>query len=414
MKKKQPISIKGYSAVIAGSLMFLCSCQTDNVIENDSANSTSKNMATLKNAAFQVRPLDIAEEKIYTYPEDQNYEMIDMGRYALGKVLKDLIDENMLNIIINYAKSTGEKTVSFEKIFSMIPSLKEQVNEKLASQSLPNCPYDFSNYDHIQSVMSRHGIDYNLGLYILNLDNNPGVSSFILTPGTELEDEANAEDQVMGWYKDPATSISPIKISENEAKTFTTTGTFTSIDLIPGVVLGPIGGPTPVNPAPVIKNIYIRQVNIHYRYEKSGKSEVYMHALKNTGGNNWAGTFGSNWPANDYSKHLTSTKSTNQWVTVDKGQYLFPNTITTVWNTFERDWYAGFKPLSNFNGATTYQQSGAPMTFSDEWYALIPSSNNLSNNKSMGPLKAPIVNNGSNNTYVQGEWNKFEANFYAQ
>ncbi|WP_131329485.1 hypothetical protein [Chryseobacterium piperi] len=414
MKTKPNISMKGYSTVIAGSLLFLSACQTDNTLESDLDHSSLKNLTVSKNAFFQARQLDLPEEKIYLYPEDKNYEMIDMGRYALGKVLKDLIDENILSIVVNYAKNTGEKTVSFEKIFNMVPSLKDQINEKLASQNLPNCPYDFSNYDNIQSIMSRNGIDYGLGLYIYNLDNNPGVNSFILTPGTELEDEANAEDQVMGWYKDPATSISPIKISEVEAKTYATLGTFTSIDLIPGIVLGPGGGTTPINPTPVIKNIYIRQVNIHYRYEKSGKSEVYMHALKNTGGNNWNGTFGSNWPANDYSKHLTSTKSTNQWVTVDKGQYLFPNTITTVWNTFERDWYAGFKPVSNLNGATTYQQSGAPMTFADEWYALIPSSNNLSNNKSMGPLKAPIVNNGTNNTYVQGEWNKFEANFYAQ
>ncbi|RWX03477.1 hypothetical protein [Flavobacterium cerinum] len=384
--------------------------------ESEPQNVTPKNGGLSSSSVppdFNARALNLTEEEVYLFPEDPNYEMIDMGRYALGKVLKDMINAAAIAQITNYAKINGVKTVTFDKIFGLFPGMKAMIDQKLSTQSLPSCPYDFSSFDKIQSVMSREGIDYNLGVYIYNLESNPGGEFFILTPGAELNDEEGGEDQIMAWYKGANLTADPIKITEGEAGTFATMGAFFSLVLDPKV-LGPVGnGPTGPIGGPLVKKICVRQVNIKHRYEKSGKSEIYFHALKNTGGNNWA-TLYNNWPANDSSKHLTSTKSTNQWVTVDKGQVLFNSDLSVVWNTFERDWYSSFKPVNNLLGATTMMQSGAPMTFANEWYALVPSTNNLSNSKSMGPFKAPILTNGASNTYLLGEGSKFQAYFYAQ
>jgi len=415
--KKNNLNTRNTCIVLLVSSMAtgMISCDSDRLAESQEA--ASKILLTAKSHDFNARPLDMSEQEVYIYPEDSNYEMIDMGRFALGKAIKDLLDEDMIARIMDHAKITYDKTVSFEELFSLYPALQSQLNNKLMNQDLPGCPYDFSSYDKIQNVMSRNGTDYQLSLYVYNLGVSPGGGGFILSPGTELEDESNYDDQIMAWYKNPQSStISPIKINEDEAKTYSAIGTLLTVNLRiknPPVVLGPGPGPFP---DPVPKPINIREINIHYRYEKSGKSEVYMHAVKNTG-NAWNGVFGNNWPANDFSKHLTSTKKTNQWVTVDKGQYLFQSDISTVWNTFERDWYQSFKFVNNvsMNGAPVdIFYKGAPMTFGDEWYALIPNSNTLSNNLSMGPFKSPIVGGGSNNTYMQGEYNKFEARFYSQ
>ncbi|WP_089791457.1 hypothetical protein [Chryseobacterium wanjuense] len=110
---------------------------------------------------------------------------------------------------------------------------------------------------------------------------------------------------------------------------------------------------------------------------------------------------------------ITSTKKTFEWVTVDKGQYLFQSNLSIVWNTFERDWWESFKPMNNISGVN-FMDNAVPMTFANEWYSLYPVNNTLSNNKSMGPLTSVIISNGGNNTYVQGDWNRSEANFYAQ
>lgn len=415
--KKNKLNIKNaYSVLLFSSMTIgIVSCNSDDLAESQ---ETAFNIQlAAKNLSFDARPLNMSEEKVYIYPDDSNYEMIDMGRFALGKAIKDLLDEDMIAQIMDNAKISYDKTVSFEELFSLYPALQNQLNDKLINQNLPGCPYDFSSYDKIQNIMSRNGIDYQLSLYVYNLGLSPGGGGFILSPGTEIEDENNYDDQIMAWYKDPQNStISTIKINEDEAKTYSSIGTLLTINLRiknPSVILGPNPGPTP---APVPKSVNIREINIHYRYEKNGKSEVYMHAVKNMG-NAWNGVFGSNWPANDYSKHLTSTKKTNQWVTVDKGQYLFQSDVSAVWNTFERDWYQSFKFVNNvsMNGTPVdIFYKGAPMTFADEWYALIPSGNTLSNNLSMGPFKSSVVGNGSSNTYMQGEYNKFEARFYSQ
>ena len=413
MKTKKLNFINRSVLITAIGVISLTSCQDDKMLEADDANpAASQNART--GTLFNARLFNLPQQDIYLFPEDQNYEMIDMGRYALGNVIKDMITEENLGQIVNYARNTGEKHVTFEKIFSFMPHLKDQIDSKLATQTLPDCPYNFSSYDHIASVMSRNGIDYSLGLYIYNLDNNPGTGTFILTPGTELDDETDIEDQVMAWYKDPSTlTPTPIKISETEAKTFSTIGTFTSIGLSPTspVITGPGGPPPAPGPQPLAK-INIRQVNLHHRYEKHGKSEVYIHAINKTSSTTWNPLFGSNWPANDRSKHLTSTKKTWEWVTVDKGQYLYQGNVSAVWNTFERDWWEPFKQINSISGLS-YMDNAIPMTFADEWYGIYPVNNNLTHNKSMGPLKSPIVTNGGNNTYVQGDWNKFEAHFYA-
>lgn len=414
--QKQSSFINAYSFLITGAMaLSLFSCQSDRELENEFTNSDLSTSSVSKAAAsFSARSLNLPVEKIYLFPADKNYEMIDMGRYALGNVLKDLLTEDMLNKIMQYAKSNGKKSVSFEKIFSLIPELKDKINQGLAVQHLPACPYDFSSFANIKNVMSRNGIDYDLELYILNLESNASAKSFILTPGAELADEANNEDQVMAWYKDIAMPMPvPVKITENEAKTYAAIGTFATIGLNPKTPVVTGGGTTPIGGPLSARKINMRQINIHERFEKYGKSEVYMHAI-NKSGTNWNPVFAKNFPANDRTKHLVSTGNTFQWVTVDKGQYLFPSNFSVVWNTFERDWWEGYKLTNNVSAGLSIQENGAPMTFANEWYSLYPVNNTLSNNKSMGPLTSVIISNGGNNTYVQGDWNRSEANFYAQ
>lgn len=396
-------------------MVFLLSCDSDKISESESQNVTPKSGGLSSSSVppdFNARALNLTEEEVYLFPEDPNYEMIDMGRYALGKVLKDMINAAAIAQITNYAKISGVKTVTFDKIFSLFPNMKAMIDQQLSAQVLPSCPYDFSSFDKIQSVMSREGIDYNLGVYIYNLEANPTGGFFVLTPGAELEDEEGGEDQIMAWYKGGNLTADPIKITEAEAGSFATMGAFLSLVLDPKVLGGPPNGGPSAPTGGVIKKISARQVNIKHRYEKWGKSEVYFHAIKNNGGSNWISLY-SNWPANDSSKHLTSTKSTNKWVTVDKGQALFDSNLNVVWNTFERDWYSSFKPVNNLGGSNI-MQSGAPMTFANEWYALVPATDNLSNGNSMGPLKGPILTNGTSNTYFIGEGSKFQAYFYAQ
>lgn len=411
----------------AGWLLCTFSCQTDSIPEAVELQKDS-DLSNSKTSIFNARSLNLSEEEVYLYPEDQNYEMIDMGRYALGKALKDLLTVEMMSKIINHAKQTESKAISFEKMFSLFPYLKNELDDLLAAQSLPGCPYDFSSYNQIQNVMNRNGIDYDLELYVLNLDTTPGGKSFILTPGTQIEDEDNYEDQITAWYLKDNTSnrnndisnLSSIKITEHEAVAYSTLGTLLSIALkAKDVVLAPVnggGGPTTPIGGPVLNTISIRDIKIQHRYEKHGKSEIYMQAVKNTG-SAWNGVFGANFFGRDYSKHLTSTKKINEWVQVDKGQTLFLSNINVVWNIFERDWWEGLQEVNNVytNGTTVERKlKAAPMTFYGEWYSITPENNNLSNGKSMGTLKSQILLNGTNNTWVPGDQSKSEVNFYAQ
>lgn len=414
MLKKTPTKAQvKFTAFVAGSLLlcFAPSCKKEASLP--STVSKQENIAMVKVPSY--RSLDMSEPELYVYTDDVAMERIDMARYALGKALKELLTAEMLTELREQAIERANRSLLFSTIFELYPSLEESLNESLSMQELPECPYDFTNYQSIKYALFDDYDSYEPQLFFYNLNSTAKVSSFILSPGLEIEDEDGFDDQIMAWHKDEHSSFSEIKLNEKEAKLSNIL--ITSLGLKGNIVWpNPTGpGTTPNPPSPTLyKSISMQKVNIHHRFEKNGKSEVYAYGVQSSGSTNFEKCF-STFPG-DFSRHLTSTKKTWQWVDCDKNKLLFNVSKNVIWNVFERDWYQPWQPVSIFNGATN-TTAWVPMTNANEWYALVPSTNSLSNNKSLkngSGLKNAILANGTNWTYFQGENNKFECYFNAQ
>lgn len=405
-----------FITLIAGFAFLSCasSCKKEAHLSTAASNNTKTMKAITGTLTLSTRPLDMSEPELYLYSEDVSLERIDMARYALGKAFKEVITPEILESLKTEASQRANNSLLFSTIFELYPDLAAQLDEALTNQALPECPYDFTSYQKIKDEMFDDNDNYEPNLYFYNLASNPTTSSFILSPSLEIEDEDGFDDQIMAWYKEGQSDYTEIKLNEEEARV--------SKDLIATIGLQgnivwpgtPGGGTTPIPAVPTPYDyIYMPKINIHQRYEKHGKSEVYAYGYNTTNSLKCFSTF-----PGDFSRHLCSTKKTWEWVDCDENSLLFSTTPSIIWNTFERDWYQPWQPIATLESSLNINENAwVPMTRADEWYALTPGTNNSSNNKSLrnssNSLKNTIHANGTNLTYFVGDGNKFECYFNA-
>lgn len=391
----------------------LGSCQKD--VKTKPNAETFNATVSAKQQNLNFRPLNTSDANLLLFPQDANYEKIDMAVYAFGNVLKGLLTQDMVNFIVSQVQANPERRVSFTTIFNQFPTLQNAMNQGLANQSITTIPYDFSSVNKILAVLQRNGITYELGINIPNLGLFSSHTVQVLTPGLELSDEAGHEDQIMGWFRQNGTNT-PVRIDENEAMTFAVA--------VLNVHLNPIGGVPPINTVPIGGPIApggsysgIDMINIRpwFKFEKKSKSEIWLHAMYYwTGPSSWYPLYS---PALSsfvgYGKSLVTTADMGNWHYVNTHMSNLVEDV--IWNVYERDWWESFKRINQLGGTVTYNW-GAPMRFYGEVYGIDPANNHPNNTYTpayMGTYRSTIISNMPSTTYLNGFSGNANFNFNA-
>lgn len=378
--------------LLALALLNSCKKQEDIIEPGKSVHALAR-----EGNPFSFRPLNMTPAALLAFSEDGEYEKIDMGRYALGNAVKDYIDSNISDYIVNAAKASPAGSVGVDDVFAQFPEFATQVQNALASTTIEGIPYDFSTYANIKNVMVRNGVQYFLEFSVPNMDSVDLGQLPVLSPSSDVaetsSDEDISADQVAAWHLTPKVGqetknrATLIKVVENEA--FASRIPFISITLNSRLA---INGPTTAlqkgtstNPWTLRDEIHIKGLKINTRFEKSGASQVCFNGYYH-----WSN--GGAWKSTDYNLVVSQGRIFNRdyWSVVDVAKknigtwrgidFFFSNFLpvtyhdnstgfTTdydamMWNTYERDWWEGKKYIASVNG---FDIQGR-MTFDNETF----------------------------------------------
>ncbi len=258
-------------------------------------------------------------------------------------------------------------------------------------------------YDHIISpsidalsaTMSKSGILYYPVIYVPNWESASAEDSYLISPGLEInDDDANGiYDEIFAWYYNSTGLEYEVRIGESQnngaseplfvvcphMQHYFTERTDESAINETGISANTV--------LPVLKTIRTEQYKINHRYERTGKSELYLAGAKIFPNGNIVGLPGVQESWDDllidqiHKDDIGNTIFKTVDLVVADINLLF-DTDRFLFNTFEYDWYASPKSLGKGVAYGAEHFIEGKRKFFDEWYAFDPTGTTVSNEES--------------------------------
>lgn len=350
--------------------------------------------ATTNYQMLQVGALDFTiienPHNVYDYilnPEDLDDQKIQTNLHNIGLMARDLFKSNFYNqLIIEEALNHDNLSIKLSKFLEDVQAQNENHQSILSAMQTEIANMDFTR-TYTSSGTGQVLERYIPAIFVVNAEtadpNLPPIVSSGVYVNSELPETANFDDYIVAWIFDDHLGIwKEILVNEEMAMStnypiFIMDNAEESISNRPRTVFANSGsGKTTTTKKLFAMNDY----QINYRYESSGKSELAVACLLiDENGNIHRTLFKNNGNNLDQEEKASIVKSSigkmhwNQWESITEIEFqvidLEPfNQNALVWNTFERDWAKGSKPLGHYtkNGVTAYISGNR--TFSSEWY----------------------------------------------
>lgn len=354
-------------SLFALTLLVLIGCGKESIHTSDDQATTIEGFLT-----YSLNKNDLQKNELDAEDASNNEKLIDIAE----KFKQVVADKTLAKAILDMANENDRGYVSLTTLIKTYPSIA-------------------AHYDANQSyLMPYQGTMHEAVINIPNIKIADASANPLVSPGLEVEDNPSKgmNDFIFSWMMDNDQNFVEIALGEKQAMEmnnpfFVVTphpiGDNRVSSITPVMIPQATDNETNARSTPY----HFDQLRVNHRYEKSGKSEIWIqnYRIDENGTHHWLPNSGGA----DGKRQLAELSKNDIGVTqnVNIG-FLDPNgsqqnvtpasSNAAFFAVWERDWYSSSKDLGKMCYNSTSLFFGGKRKYSSEWYSYDPNENDSS------------------------------------